>query len=98
MALLSDIGTHVELNAVDKEKQTTTIFPVNTADDVFVDENGNVLTDALTFIINGEEKATGILNVSELSEEVIDNETLIARLTTDEEESFDDITPSDPGV
>lgn len=94
MALLSDIGNHVELNMVDKEKKATTIFPANTADDVYVDENGNTLSDALTFMVNGSEQTTGTLNVGEFDEITIEDETLIARLTTDEEESFEDITPT----
>lgn len=93
MAILSSVGNHVELNSIDKNKKATTIFPLNTADDVLVDENGNSLTETLPQIRGQSSDVVGALDASEIEEIVIEDDTLISRLTTDEEESFDDLTP-----
>lgn len=45
--LLSDLGAHTQLNMVDSNGDPQRIFPVNTGDDVYVNENGNNLTQYL---------------------------------------------------
>ena len=94
MAILSSVGNHVELNSIDKNKKATTIFPLNTADDVLVDENGNSLTETLPQIRGDDFTVLGSLDDSEIEEIVIEDNTLISSLTKDEEESFDDLTPA----
>lgn len=46
--LLSEYGGHVQLNSVDSQGDPSRIFPVNTADDVYVNENANLLSQFLT--------------------------------------------------
>lgn len=94
MAILSSVGNHVELNSIDKQKKATTIFPLNTADDVLIDDNGNSLTDTLPQIRGANsEDASGALDATEIEEIIIEDTTLISRLTTNEAESFDDVNP-----
>ena len=94
MAILSSVGNHVELNSIDKQKKATTIFPLNTADDVLVDDNGNSLTDTLPQIRGASgQDATGALDATEIEEIIIEDTTLISRLTTNNAESFDDVNP-----
>jgi hypothetical protein len=58
MALLSSIGKHVELNPVEKNGDTYTIFPLNTAEDVVVNENGDTLDNYLPCVEDSMTAAT----------------------------------------
>lgn len=50
--LLKDIGVHAELNARQKgSNEPVTVFPANTSDDVYIDEDGNTLTDGLPVVV-----------------------------------------------
>ena len=46
--LLSDYGDHVQMHSVDNQGEPSRIFPVNTSDDVYVNENANLLSQFLT--------------------------------------------------
>lgn len=97
MSLLSELGFHVELNAKDKKSNLVKrLFPTNTSDDVIVDENGNSLTDTLPIVKKGGTTPTGSLDVNEIEEVTIEDETLISRLTTNVVESFEDVEKKTP--
>lgn len=48
--ILNNVGLHIQLNRVNKDKSTDMIFPYNTASDVIMDEQGNVLTDYIPVV------------------------------------------------
>lgn len=52
MPLLSEYGHHIELTQIDENQNEKTLFPVNTVEDVYVDENGNSLVDFLPKIVD----------------------------------------------
>lgn len=81
MALLADIGYHVELQKK-VGNDIKHMFPVNTSDNVICDSNGGTLTQYLPMIRSSVSATTGsplfIKNLSTLS---ISN-TLYSNLTT----------------
>lgn len=50
--MLSDVGYHIQLNNVDNEKNETLLFPVNTVEDVIVNEDCDTLIDFLPTVEN----------------------------------------------
>lgn len=81
MAINLEGASHVEFNIVDKDKKPTTLLPVNTAEDVIIDENYNFLSDVLPLIMSGSDVA-GSVEGSQIKEMTIDD-NLYKLLTQD---------------
>lgn len=56
--LLSDLGHHIQLTKVDDKKNEKMLFPINTKDDVLIDEEGNTLSEYIPTIAESEEDET----------------------------------------
>lgn len=56
--LLNDFGTHIQLTKIDKDQNENVLFPVNTASDVFVNEDGDTLQDYLPTVVDDMENPT----------------------------------------
>ena len=85
--ILKDIGVHAELNARQKgNPEPITVFPANTSDDVFIDDDGNTLTDGLPVVVKtvdpDTDEVVGYFSCREEEEIEITDVNLLNALTT----------------
>lgn len=86
MGILDSIGRHAELMFKQNAEQhgsedNKNVFPVNTADDVYVDDDGNVLTDMMSTVVNIDDDVIGAMTC--VQDDVIEvSDTLYNLLTT----------------
>lgn len=52
MAILSDIGYHIQLTHVDSQQNEKLLFPTNTSDNVIIDETGTSLTQFIPTVVD----------------------------------------------
>ena len=80
--LLSSIGKHIQLNKLDATGQDTFfMFPGTTADDVYVNELGCILTDFLPSVASNVNAIGDPLTAKQLEVVTVSNDVLAA-LTT----------------
>lgn len=93
MAKIFSDSAHVLLHAINQDtNEATTVLPTNTADDVIIDDDANTLAEVLPMVHDASGKVVGSIDCKDDGTSVeVNNETLIKRLTTNEEEKFDDI-------
>ena len=85
--ILKDIGVHAELNARQKgNPEPITVFPATTSDDVYIDDDGNTLTDGLPVVVKTVDPDTdsvaGYFACREEEEIEITDVNLLNALTT----------------
>ena len=56
--LLDDIGLHIQMTKVDSNQVESSLFPINTANDVIMDENGNNLVDYIPVAVDSATSPT----------------------------------------
>lgn len=79
--MLSDYGKHTQLNIIDKDndgEDTQRIFPINTADDVYVNENGNKLSQFLPTV--KDKDGEGALKIEDTGEVIEVSDELAKKL------------------
>lgn len=74
--LLNEIGYHVQLSKIDGENGDKFMFPVNTSDDVIIDETGTTLKNFIPSITTNLEQHGSPMKILETSTEEIDDNIL----------------------